>query len=195
VTVVTATQMLESMTRNPVPTRAEVSDVANAVWDGTDAVMLSGETSVGAFPAKAVETMRRVVGSAQRDMPHLQAALPRSPGVTRAVADAACRAAGSLPARSIVVFTRTGATARILAASRPDVPVIALTPSPETAARMAIFRGVEPFLFEEVTPGPRMADGAVRLLRRHRRVGRGEPLVLVYGSEAAHCDQLRIVTA
>jgi pyruvate kinase len=195
VTVVTATQMLESMTRNPVPTRAEVSDVANAVWDGTDAVMLSGETSVGAFPAKAVETMRRVVESAQRDMPHLQAALPRSPGVTRAVADAACRAAGSLPARSIVVFTRTGATARILAASRPDVPVIALTPSPETAARMAIFRGVEPFLFEEVTPGPRMADGAVRLLRRHRRVGRGEPLVLVYGSEAAHCDQLRIVTA
>jgi pyruvate kinase len=195
VTVITATQMLESMIRNPVPTRAEVSDVANAVWDGSDAVMLSGETSTGAFPAKAVETMRKVVGSAQRNMPPLPAPLRRPRGITGAVADAACQAAASLPARAIVVFTRSGSTARILAASRPPVPVIALTPSPETAARMALYRGVEPFLYEEATPGTRMAEGAVRHLRRLRRVAGGEPLVLVYGSENAHCDQLRIVTA
>jgi pyruvate kinase len=194
VTVVTATQMLESMTRNPVPTRAEVSDVANSVWEGTDAVMLSGETSVGSFPAKAVETMRRVVASAQLGTTSPSAVRRRSEGVTGAVARAACQAAASLPARAIVVFTRTGGTARILAASRPSVPVFALTPSPETAARMALYRGVEPFLYGEVPPGTRIADGAVRLLRRLRRVRAGEPLVLVYGSESSHCDQLRVVT-
>ena len=195
VTVITATQMLESMTRNPVPTRAEVSDVAHAVWEGTDAVMLSGETSVGKFPAKAVETMRKVVDSAQQRMPPAPEELWRPHGMAGAVADAACRAAAALPARAVVVFTRTGGTARILAASRPPVPVIALTPSPETAARMALYRGVEPFLHEEVPTGTRMADGAVRLLRRLRRVRGGEPLVLVHGSESSHCDQLRIVTA
>jgi pyruvate kinase len=195
VTVITATQMLESMIRNPVPTRAEVSDVAHAVWDGTDAVMLSGETSVGKFPAKAVETMRTVVESAQRRMPPAPAELWRPHGMAGAVADAACRAAEALPARAVVVFTRSGATAKILAASRPCVPVIALTPSPETAARMALYRGVEPLFHPEVPPGTRMAEAAVRLLRGLRRVGRGEPLILVHGSERAHCDQLRIVTA
>ncbi len=195
VTVITATQMLESMLRNPVPTRAEVSDVAHAVWDGTDAVMLSGETSVGKFPVEAVETMRKVVESAQRRMPPAPEELWRPHGLAGAVADAACRAAAALPASAVVVFTRTGGTAKILAASRPPVPVIALTPSPQAAARMALYRGVEPFLYGEVPPGTRMAEGAVRFLRRLRRIRRGEPLVLVHGSESSHCDQLRIVTA
>ncbi len=195
VIVITATQMLESMIRNPVPTRAEVSDVAHAVWDGTDAVMLSGETSVGKFPAQTVETMRKVVQSAQRKMPPAPEDLWRPHGMAGAVADAACRAAAALPARAVVVFTRSGRTAGILAASRPAVPVIALTPLRETAARVALYRGVEPLLFEGDPAAPDTVKRAVRLLRRFRRAAAGNPLVLVHGSEAAHCDQLRIVTA
>ncbi|MBE0602429.1 MAG: pyruvate kinase [Deltaproteobacteria bacterium] len=195
VTVITATQMLESMVGSPVPTRAEVSDVAHAVWDGTDAVMLSGETSVGKFPVKAVETMRKVVESAEPSMPPAPEELWRPYGTAGAVADAACRAAVALPAKAVVVFTRSGRSAAILAASRPSVPVVAFTPAPETAARMALYRGVEPMLLAEETEAKNMAGKAVRILRRLRRVAAGDPLVLVHGSKNAPCDQLRIITA
>lgn len=195
VNVITATQMLESMVDSPVPTRAEVSDVAHAVWDGTDAVMLSGETSMGKFPAKAVETMRKVVESAERRMPPAPDELWRPYGTAGAVADAACRAAVALPARAVVVFTRSGRSAAILAASRPAVPVVAFTPSRKTAARMALHRGVEPMLLEEETEAEAMKRKAVRMLRRLRRVRAGDLLVLVYGAENAPCDRLRIVTA
>lgn len=195
VNVITATQMLESMVGSPVPTRAEVSDVAHAVWDGTDAVMLSAETSIGKFPVKAVETMRKVVESAEREMPPAPEDLWRPYGTAGAVADAACRAAAVLPARAVVVFTRSGRTAAILAASRPAVPVIAFTPFGKTAASMALYRGVEPMLLKEEAEAKDMATKAVRLLRRLRRVAAGDPLVLVHGSKNAPCDQLRIVTA
>jgi pyruvate kinase len=195
VTVITATQMLESMIGSPVPTRAEVSDVAHAVWDGTDAVMLSGETSVGKFPVKAVETMRKVVESAERKMPPAPEELWRPYGTAGAVADAACRAAGAIPARAVVVFTRSGRSAAILAASRPSVPVIAFTPFRKTAALMALYRGVEPMLLEEEAEAKDMARKAVNILRRLRRVSAGDPLVLVHGSKNAPCDQLRVVKA
>ena len=195
VTVITATQMLESMVGSPVPTRAEVSDIAHAVWDGTDAVMLSGETSVGKFPVKAVETMRKVVESAENKMPPAPEELWRPYGTAGAVADAACRAAVALPAKAVVVFTRSGRSAAILAASRPAVPVVAFTPVPETAARMALYRGVEPMFLAEETDAKNMAGKAVRILRRLRRIAAGDPLVLVHGSKNAPCDQLRIITA
>ncbi len=195
VTVITATQMLESMVGSPVPTRAEVSDVAHTVWDGTDAVMLSGETSIGKYPVKAVETMRKVVEGAERTMPPAPAELWRPYGTAGAVADAACRAAGALPARAVVVFTRSGRSAAILAASRPPVPVIAFTPLPETAAKMALYHGVEPVILGEEAEEKPMAEQAVRVLRRLRRIAAGDPLVLVYGSKEAPCDRLRIVTA
>jgi pyruvate kinase len=195
VTVITATQMLESMVESPVPTRAEVSDVAHAVWDGTDAVMLSAETSMGKFPAKAVETMRKVVESAERRMPPAPEELWRPYGTAGAVADAACRAVVALPARAAVVFTRSGRSAAILAASRPAVPVFAFTPSRDTAARMALYRGVEPMLLEEETEAEAMKRKALKILRRLRRVRAGDPLVLVYGEENAPCDRLRVVTA
>lgn len=195
VNVITATQMLESMVASPVPTRAEVSDVAHAVWDGTDAVMLSAETSMGKFPVKAVETMRKVVESAERRMPPAMDDLWRPYGTAGAVADAACRAAAVLPARAVVVFTRSGSSAAILAASRPSVPVIAFTPSRGAAAAMALYRGVEPMLLKEEADAKGMAEKAVRALRRLRRVAAGDPLVLVHGSKNAPCDRLRIVTA
>ncbi len=195
VTVITATQMLESMAGSPVPTRAEVSDVAHAVWEGTDAVMLSGETSVGKFPVKAVDTMRKVVESAERAMPPAPEELWRPYGTAGAVADAACRAAAALPARAVAVFTRSGRTAAILAASRPPVPVVAFTPLPETAARMALYRGVEPMLLAEEAEEMAMARKAVKVLRSFRRIAAGDHLVLVHGSKDAPCDRLRIVTA
>jgi len=193
VTVITATQMFESMVENPTPTRAEVSDVAHAVWDGTDAVMLSAETSMGRFPGKAVEIMRKVVVSAEARMPPAPEGLWRPYGTAGAVADAACRAAAILPAKAVVVFTRSGRSATIMAASRPSVPVIAFTPAYETAAKMAFLRGVEPMLLDEESESIVMGHKAVEILRRLRRVVAGDTLVLVYGEKDAPCDRLRIM--
>ena len=193
VTVITATQMLESMTKSPVPTRAEVSDVAHAVWEGTDAVMLSGETSIGAFPARAVETMRKVVDSAEREGLLYEGS--RHPGLAGAMAVAACRAAEDLPARAIVVFTRSGRTAKILSSYHPPVPVVAFTAYPETAARMSLYRGVEPVFLTGEASTPGTIERAVRGLRRRRRVSPGDPLVVVHGTKEAPCDQMRIVRA
>lgn len=193
VTAVTATQMLESMTRSRVPTRAEVSDVANAVIDGTDAVMLSGETSVGAFPVEAVETMRRVVASAEAcpSPPPEELADPSAvPGV---VAEAACRAASTLRARAVVVFTRSGVTARILSKFRPSAPVIAFTPRAAAARRMAPYRGVEPMVLPFGRDPDRMVARAASELARLGRVSRGDGLVFVHGSASGHCDQMRVL--
>ena len=193
VTVITATQMLESMIDKPTPTRAEVSDVAHAVWDGTDAVMLSAETSMGKFPGKAVEIMRKVVESAEARMPPVPEGLWRPYGTAGAVADAACRAAAVLPAKAVLVFTRSGNSAVIMAASRPSTPVFAFTTAYETATRMAFLRGVEPMLLDEESNPVVMGHKAVEMLRRSRRVAAGDMLVLVYGAKDAPCDRLRVV--
>ena len=194
VTVITATQMLETMVSNPFPTRAEVSDVAHAVWDGTDAVMLSAETSMGKFPSKAVDTMRKVLKSAEMNMPSAPEDLWRPYGTAGAVADAACRAAEALSAKAVVVFTRSGRSATIMAASRPHAPVIAFTPVIEAATRMAFLRGVEPMLLGEESDQAVMGRKAVEALRKLNRVAAGDPLILVYGEKDAPCDRLRIVT-
>jgi len=194
VTVITATQMLESMIDNPSPTRAEVSDVAHAVWDGTDAVMLSAETSAGKFPGKAVEIMRKVVESAEACMPPAPEELWRPYGAAGAMADAACRAAAVLSAKAVVVFTRSGSSASIMAASRPSVPVIAFTPIHTTATKMAFLRGVDPMILEEESDPVTMGRKALDMLRRLRRVAVGDTLVFVYGEKDAPCDRLRIVT-
>ncbi|MCM2356610.1 MAG: pyruvate kinase [Geobacteraceae bacterium] len=142
--VITATQMLESMINHPRPTRAETSDVANAILDGTDAVMLSGETASGQFPVEAVRTMVKVALDVERSELQRQA-VPRenqSGNISEAVAEAACRAAASLKARAVVVFTQSGSTARLIAKYRPQLPIIAFTPFPETRRRLALSWGV-----------------------------------------------------
>ncbi|MCL1926522.1 MAG: pyruvate kinase [Syntrophorhabdaceae bacterium] len=194
VSTITATQMLESMIENPTPTRAEVSDVAHAVWDGSDAVMLSAETSSGKFPVKAVETMRKVVESAEAHMPPAPEGLWRPYGSAGAVADAACRAAADMNAKAVVVFTRSGRSAAIMAASRSRVPVIAFTPVRGTASRMALLRGVEPMLLDEEVEPVVMGRKAVEMLRKLHRIAKGDALVLVYGEKDAPCDRLRIMT-
>jgi pyruvate kinase len=195
VVAITATQMLESMTHNPMPTRAEVSDVANAVLDGSDAVMLSGETASGEYPVEAVAVMRRVALSAEAGERGGAPGLPGSLGIPGVVADAACRAAAQAGASRIVAFTRSGLTARILSKFRPEKPVAAFTAFEASARRMALFRGVEPFVLPETETAraDRMVELAVSFLRSRGMAARGDRLVFVYGSVGGHCDKMRVL--
>jgi pyruvate kinase len=145
--VIVATQMLDSMIHNRRPTRAEVSDVANAVLDGADALMLAGETGVGAHPAEAVSTMARIIAAAEDD------GLVRIPPIAgpvtsqrSAIAAAAVRVAGALGARALVAFTQTGETARCLARHRSTIPLLAFTPDPAVRSQLALTWDVETFL-------------------------------------------------
>ncbi len=150
VPVITATQMLESMITQPMATRAETNDVANAVWDGTDAVMLSAETAVGRYPIEAVQTMVRIINEAERDGPIRTPAalepLPTKGDDSLAFADAIARAAYALaetaPAQQIVVFTLTGAAVKRVAKYRPGPPIIAVTTDEQTARRLSVVWGV-----------------------------------------------------
>ena len=153
---ITATQMLESMTTNSRPTRAEASDVANAIFDGSDAVMLSAETASGKYPVEAVQMMARIVFAAEasRDVhgPKERAPFRQSSETdefTDALAGAANYAAEQLDAKFIVVFTQTGFAARLMSKFRPKAPIIALTPSSWVARRMNILWGVQPFVMKE----------------------------------------------
>jgi len=141
--VITATQMLESMVRNPRPTRAETSDVANAIVDGTDAVMLSAETASGDYPVEAVETMVRIARDVESaDFWSTVDRSASTPSIAQAVAESACRAATSLGAKTIAVFTQSGSTAALISRFRPHIPIIAYTASPEIQRRLSIYWGV-----------------------------------------------------
>ncbi|MBA2758499.1 MAG: pyruvate kinase [Chloroflexia bacterium] len=162
VPVITATQMLESMITQPVATRAETSDVANAVWDGTDAVMLSAETAVGEYPIEAVQTMGRIIREVERDGPVRSEragvhARIEGDDQTRQFADAIARAAYALsvdsPVKYLVVFTKTGSAVRRVAKYRPDPPIIAVADNEETACRLSLIWGVRS-LVVPVEPDP-----------------------------------------
>ena len=152
VPVITATEMLESMVTSNRPTRAEASDVANAIWDGTDAVMLSQETSIGAHPVEAVRAMARICQAAQKHPAYERARqFWREPGqVGSAIAHAAASTAAELQARVIIAFTESGTTALRCSKARPGVPIIAASPHPEVLRRTALYSGVLPLL---VSPG------------------------------------------
>ncbi|MCM0083874.1 pyruvate kinase [Geomonas sp. Red32] len=145
--VITATQMLESMVQNPRPTRAEVSDVANAILDGTDAVMLSAETASGKYPVEAVYMMAQVAGDVEGD-PALKQQVFRtftdedSPKLAEVIGQAACRVAESVSAAAILAFTQTGSTAALVSKYRPSVPILAVTPNTKVRRRLALYAGV-----------------------------------------------------
>jgi pyruvate kinase len=148
---VTATEMLESMTHNPRPTRAEVTDVAHAVEGGTDAVMLSGETAVGEYPAQTVRAMARICETIEEGTLPGQMPVPFVVGendVASAVAQAATQIARNVGARTIVAFTESGSTARLISKYRPTQRVVAFTPNTTTRRRMALYWGIQPHVFE-----------------------------------------------
>ncbi len=141
--VITATQMLESMTTNPEPTRAEASDVFNAILDGTDAVMLSGETAVGAYPVQTVQMMQRIAAQAEIALPDWQNHGVRGrQTASRAIADAAVRLACDVHARALVVITRTGYTARLVSSLRPPMPILVLTEEIAVYHHLALWWGL-----------------------------------------------------
>lgn len=188
--VITATQMLESMIESAVPTRAEASDVANAIFDGTDAVMLSGETATGRYPVETVRTMARIArkadeGGVERPvLPRRAADEATSPA--EAVARAASRAAESVGAKAIIVYTESGGTARLLASYRPAVPVLALSPVPLTVRRLRLSWGVYPRLMPRVERLAGMLLAGEKVLVDAGQVEKGDRVVVVSGSRAAH---------
>ncbi|MEX2542199.1 MAG: pyruvate kinase [Trueperaceae bacterium] len=152
--VITATQMLESMIQNPTPTRAEASDVANAIYDGTDAIMLSAETAVGSYPLEAVRMMDRIARSVEADDSYQADMREHYPTPTETTADAvslgACQMAYNLSANLIVTFTSSGTTAQRVSRNRPAAPILAITPSRRSFRQLSVVWGVIPHRSEEI---------------------------------------------
>ena len=201
---ITATQMLESMTTNSRPTRAEASDVANAIFDGSDAVMLSAETASGLYPVQAVQMMARIVSAAELHRHQHGSQVERDPFLqnsetdefTDALAGAANYAAEQLDAKYIVVFTQTGFAARLMSKFRPKVPIIALTPSVWVARRMNILWGVQPFVLKDVGEfHEQIVDRVDEFLLAKDIARPGDRLVILMGSplyQRAKTNLLRV---
>ncbi len=198
--VITATQMLESMVNNARPTRAEASDVANAVFDGTGAVMLSAETASGKYPVETVRMMNRIVKEAERRVLHCALIEPdrlltKSGGFSGAVSFAAVRAARELGARAIVAFTQSGATARIVSKFRPECTVIGATPHENVARRMNLYWGVAPILFRKVTTAESLVLDVEKRILKARLAKRGDIVVIITGmpvGKAGSTDMMKI---
>ncbi len=181
--VIVATQMLESMISSPAPTRAEASDVANAVLDGTDAVMLSGETSVGHYPVEAVETMARIISSTEDHELRSMSAIdwqPRTRGGV--IAKAAAEVAERVGAKYLVAFTTSGDSARRLARYRSRIQVLAFTPEPVVRSQLSLTWGVETFLSRPVEHTDEMVRQVDEQLLEIGRVKEGELVVIIAGS-------------
>jgi pyruvate kinase len=207
--VITATQMLESMVRAPVPTRAEVTDVTNAVYDGTSAVMLSGETAVGAYPVEAVRMMARITERAERDFPYeawgkdlgrQQSADPSGVGpavrITNAISAAASRAVVDAEVSVIIACTDSGATARSISRYRPAAPIVAATPNERTMRHLTMSWGVTPVLVETRPTTDETVWVSVEAAAKRGLVRPGDLVAVLAGSPAdprPTTDTLRLV--
>jgi pyruvate kinase len=184
--VITATQMLESMIENPRPTRAEVSDVANAVYDGTDAVMLSGESAVGKYPVEAVAMMGRIVFEAERHIKERNVAEPQIRATHLSIAETICEAtahaADDLDLRGIALFTESGSTARQLSKYHPSVPIFALSPIEVTINRLNLLWGTIPIRCPKVNTTEALVDVAENLLEQEGFVRPREVIAIVAGT-------------
>jgi pyruvate kinase len=182
---ITATQMLASMVSSPRPTRAEVSDVANAIWQGTDAVMLSEETAIGEHPVEAVRVMDRIAREVEPDLPYGEWLFNRASAddgdVASSVARAAVGSTYTLGLRALVVPTRSGRTARLVSAHRPQVPVLAVTPRIETVRRMNLLFGVRCVIAEDWTSLRALLDDCARLAREAGVAASGDLIGITAG--------------
>jgi pyruvate kinase len=183
--VITATHMLESMIENAVPTRAEVSDIANAVYDGTDALMLSGETARGKHPIDAVRVMSEIACASELHSPADPPQTLETSGGDDAeiIADAACRASAMRRMRAIAVFTVTGRTAHLIAARRPAVPIFAFTSTPAVARRLSVWYGVTALVAPPLHSLEDMANYMDRELLQRRQLEPGNHVLFVAGDQ------------
>ena len=181
--VITATEMLESMIHNPRPTRAEISDVANAVYDGTSAVMLSGETAAGAFPVESVAAMAKIVERAENNVEYIQNidnyAIKNS---SEALSHSACTLAKDLSAKAIVVCTRTGGTARMVSRFRPLTPIIGLTTDERAYRKLALSWGVQPAMADEYSSVDILFYFAKLAALKSGLVKKGDTIVITGGT-------------
>jgi pyruvate kinase len=182
--VITATQMLDSMIRNPRPTRAEASDVANAVLDGSDAIMLSGETASGAYPVLAVQTMAKIAEEAERYLQraHIVYEPPTMTTATSAICNAAKQTAQDVRAAAIIAPTVSGSTAKLIAAFRPSVPIIAVTPSPMVQRQLCLHWGVYPLLTRRLSTTDEVVVDAIKVAQAKKLVQEGDTVVLTAGT-------------
>ena len=182
--VVTATQMLDSMMRNPRPTRAEVSDVANAILDGTDAIMLSGESANGDWPVESVQTMAKIAVEAETKLNYetaVSTAKSHIPAVSGVISRAACNAANELNAAAIVSSTKSGATARRISQCRPECPIVAVTPCEKVAKSLAFCFGVYPVVAEDQNSTDAMMANATKIAVENGFAKAGDTVVIAAG--------------
>lgn len=181
--VITATQMLESMTENPRPTRAEASDVANAIFDGSDAVMLSAETATGKYPIEAASMMARIIEQAEASRWESPPRVPEEKlKIAETVAEIVCHASRELHMKLVAVFTHSGFTARLISCYRPAVPIIAFSPEADTRRRMALIWGVMPRSIPDVRKIDGLAAVAEKRLLEERLVRKGDVIGIVAGT-------------
>ena len=183
--VITATQMLDSMIQYPRPTRAEANDVANAVYDGTSAIMLSGETASGNYPLECIRTMVRIAGRTEQDIDYCkrfrQSNLPTEGSITNAISKATVNAAMELNAKAIVTVTESGRTAYMISRYRPFCPIIACTPKEQTYRQLSLSWGIIPLLIEEKEDLDDLFKEAVKTVEKASYVAEGDVIVLTAG--------------
>jgi len=183
--VITATQMLDSMIRHPRPTRAEASDVANAIFDGTDAVMLSGETAAGSFPVEAVKTMARIARRTEEALAYKRILEHFEPNIAKTITDtisyATCRASQELGAAAIISSTQSGFTARMVSKYKPRAPIIAVTPNAKIAAELTLTWGVFPLISQPNTTTDEIYNTAVKAALEAGLIGSGDLVIFTAG--------------
>lgn len=193
--VITATQMLDSMIRNPRPTRAEVTDVANAVYDGTDAVMLSGETAQGKYPLEALQMMVEIVKNTEQHLDYEtlleKAKVNRKKSITNAIGYSSVATAASLNAKCIITPTATGATARVVSKFKPEALIVGVTPNEETLRRMQIYRGVYPVKSIPYNTTDEVCEDAINLASAKGLVETGDIVVVTAGIPASSARKAR----
>lgn len=193
--VITATEMLDSMIRSPRPTRAEASDVANAIFDGTDAVMLSGETAAGRFPVEAVRTMARIIEVAESSSERIHMSSPPRLGLAlaRVVARAAVAVADDVQAKALVVFSISGSSIQLVSKFRPKVPLIGLTTTERAAGRLALMWGTQSAVVPHKDDSRGLTAAAEEVCLRLGLAGIGDPIVIVSGVPGGHGGTNRLL--
>ena len=183
--VITATQMLESMIKNPRPTRAETTDIANAIYDGTTAIMLSGESAAGMYPVEAVKTMARIAERAEKDIDYKsrmrKRELPEEVDTTSAISFAACSTAMELKASAIISVTMSGFTSEMVSRYKPDCPVLGCSVNPRVCRQLNLSWGITPLLMQREETEEELFEEAIRVGKEAGYIGKGDRVVLTAG--------------